>query len=549
MIYKSPFVFLSFLSAFNAAIGPQHVVKASPLEASCSVAQLSKALPENATILSAEFLPAGGSYGEGAANPAFPLIPTDLPETCVVLVNVTTSETSSYRFGLFLPTTTWNQRYLTVGNGGFSGGINWIDMGAGIRYGFSVASTDMGHNSSMLDITWALGQPEKQLDFGFRATHGTTVLAKQLTESFYASKIKYSYYSGCSTGGRQGLKDAQLYPEDFNGLLVGAPAWWTAHLQTWTAKVGTYNLPQGAANHIDASLYPQIAADVVAQCDSADGVVDGIISAPHQCHLEADRLLCNDKNTTTCITPEQAQTVRNIHSNYTIDGEFAFPGLEVGSEGEWFNLLSGPEPASLGLQYIQNMLLEDPDWPWQNYTDSLVALADEKDPGNVTADDFDGMSRYLTTGGKVLLYHGLADGLIPTGSSTHFYNTMTRVLADAGEVLADSLRLFLIPGLHHCFGTSVNAPWYIAGPNQAGTTGTSTFSVPQFTDPKHDALMALMNWVEKGVSVESLIATTWNNSSEPLSGVLRQRPICPYPQSAVLKDAENINKAEAWVCE
>ncbi|KAL1862890.1 hypothetical protein Daus18300_008220 [Diaporthe australafricana] len=534
---------LLLLGLLGGALGSP---TSAPNNTSCTISSLSQALPDNAVVLSADFVPSGGSYGEGSANPAFPINPTDLPATCAVLVNVTTSPTSSYRFGLFIPTTTWNKRYLTVGNGGFSGGINWIDMGAGVRYGFAVASTDMGHNSSMLDITWALGQPEKQLDFGFRATHGTTVLSKQLVESFFATSIEYSYYSGCSTGGRQGLKDAQLYPDDFDGLLIGAPAWWTTHLQTWTAKVGTYNLPQGAANHIDPEHFPSLAQDVVAQCDAADGVVDGIISAPHACQIDTDKLLC-DASGSSCVNDAQAQTIRNIYSNYTIDGNYTFSGLEVGSEGEWANLLSGPEPATLGLQYIQNMLLNDPDWQWQNYNDSLVALADEKDPGSVTADDFQAMAQYLANGGRIIMYHGLADGLIPTGSSVHFYEALAREVGNS-NTLSDSFRFFLVPGMHHCFGTSTDAPWYIAGPNQAQMTGTSTFSVPGFSDPKHDAFMALIDWVEEGKAVDNLVATTWVQPNNTSSGVLRQRPICQYPTSAVLEHPEAVNLSDSWVC-
>jgi feruloyl esterase len=536
---------LIFLLVVGAA--SQYLSKA-PTPGSCSAESLLGALPENAALLSVDFVPAGGTYGEGAENLAYPVNPTNLPATCAVLVNVTTSEASSYRFGLFLPSTTWNSRYLTVGNGGFAGGINWIDMGAAIRYGFAVASTDLGHNSSMLDITWALREPEKQLDFGFRATHGTTVIAKKLAETFYASKIQYSYYSGCSTGGRQGLKNAQLYPGDFDGLLIGAPAWWTTHLQTWTTKVGTYNVPQGASNHIDPELFSLLAADIVDQCDAVDGVIDGIISAPHECALEVDYLLCNATNA-GCLTSGQKRTVSNIHADYTIDGRFTFPGLELGSENEWLPLLSGPEPASLGLQYIQNMLLDDPEWPWENYNDSLVVLADRKDPGNITADDFAAMSQYLAGGGKVLMYHGMADGLIPTGSSTYFYEAVAQSSRGACVNLSESFRLFLLPGLHHCIGTSVDAPWYIAGPNQAGAVGTSIFSVPEFPDPRHDAMMALMEWVENGIAVDRLVATTWVNATDTQSGVLRQRPICQYPMSAVLKDSSAVNQEEAWLCE
>ncbi|KAM0179017.1 hypothetical protein ACHAPC_008173 [Botrytis cinerea] len=513
----APNLYLFFMLALIVFSGSPAAASNSKL---CSIAVLSKALPENATILSTDFILPGQSHGEGAANPAFPTNPTDLPATCAVLVNVTTSETSSYRFGLFLPITTWNERYLTVGNGGFSGGINWLDMGAGVRYGFAVASTDMGHNSTMTDITWALGQPEKQLDFGFRATHGTTVIAKRLTETFYASKINYSYYSGCSTGGRQGLKDAQLFPDDFDGLLIRS-----------------------------SGMVDDTPSDVDCQsgiCDASDGVTDGIISAPHECRLDVDRLLCNTTN--TCISPEQAQTVQNIHSNYTINGQFTFPGLEIGSEGEWNVLLSGPEPAPLGVQYIQNMLLDDPQWSWQDYTDSLVALADDENPGDVTADDFAAMSQYLSNGGKVLMYHGMADGLIPTGSSTYFYESVAREIAGHSNI-SDSFRLFLVPGLHHCVGTSVDAPWYFAGANQAGILGTSILSVPGFEGSKHDALMALMEWVENGRTVETIVATTWINATDSTSDVLRQRPLCPYPARASLKNSDIMNSADAWVCE
>ncbi|KAL6405886.1 putative feruloyl esterase b protein [Ilyonectria robusta] len=513
----------------------------------CSAVSLSRALPDNAKVLSAVAVPAGGSYGEGSANLAYPTNQTNMPATCTVVVNVTTSKTSSHRFGLFMPTTTWNQRYLTVGNGGFSGGINWLDMGAGLQYGFAVASTDMGHNSSMFDITWALGETEKRLDFGFRATHGTTVMAKKLVESFYASKIKHSYYSGCSTGGRQGLKEAQLYPEDFDGMLIGAPAWWTSHLQAWTTKLGIYNLPEGAANHIDASLYPILAAEAVSQCDAADGLSDGIISAPHKCLFNLNKMLCSDCKTSNCLTTEQAQTVKNIYSDYVIGGKLTFPGLEIGSEGQWGVSISGSEPASLGLQYIQYMLLDNPSWPWEKYNDSIVALADKKDPGDCTADNYAAMAGYRARGGKVLMYHGMADALISTGSSTHFYESVATTLGGMIK-LSNWFRFFLVPGLQHCSGTAVDAPWYFAGGNQAGAIGTGVFSVPGFTDPKHDAMMALMDWVEKGTPVDRIVATTWVRATDPSSGVLRQRPICPYPSHAAYSGKGDVNAATSWVC-
>lgn len=307
----------------------------------CSVTAFSDVLPVNAAVLSAVSVPAGSTYGEGAADIAYPRNPTNLPEACAVVVNVTTSSESSYRFGIFLPTE-WNSRFLQVGNGGFSGGINWLDMGAGIRYGFAVASTDTGHNSTSGDVTWALNNPGRKADFGYRAIHGSTTLGKALTESFYRKQIEYSYYSGASTGGRQGLREAQYCPESFDGLLIGAPAWWTSHMQPWTTKIATYNLPKSDPKAIPPQMFNTIAAEVIKQCDAVDGVTDGIVSAPDLCKLDLSTLDCGNAhaNASACLSSLQLETVRNVYADYYAEGKFAFPGLEVGSEAQVSNLQS-----------------------------------------------------------------------------------------------------------------------------------------------------------------------------------------------------------------
>ena len=145
-----------------------------------------------------------------------------------------------------------------------------------------MVSTDTGHNSTSSDARWGLNAPEKKEDFGYRAIHGSTVLGKSLTEAFYNQTIAYSYYAGSSTGGRQGLREAQYSPDSFDGLLIGAPAWWTSHLQPWETKLGSFNLPESAANHINASLFSIIGLEVIKQCDGVDGVIDGIVSSPEQ---------------------------------------------------------------------------------------------------------------------------------------------------------------------------------------------------------------------------------------------------------------------------
>ncbi|KAI0794058.1 feruloyl esterase-like protein B precursor [Fomes fomentarius] len=516
----------------------------------CSVDALQRALPSNATVLSAVPVESNGTFGQGAADLEFPTNPTNLPALCAVYVNVTSSTTSSFRFGLFLPSI-WNHRFLAVGNGGFGGGVNWLDMGAGVGYGFAVVSTDTGHNATGDDGLWAKGAPEMVNDWGFRSIHGSVELAKKLTTAFYGSQIKFSYYSGCSTGGRQGIRNAQLFPEDFDGVLAGAPAWWTSHLHTWTTKLGTYNLPLDGSNHIPPTLFSIIGTEVLKQCDPQDGLTDNIISDPLGCNFNPGTLLCTPtSNSSACLTPDQLSTLYKIYSPYVdTNVTFVFPGPALGSEAQWIAFLGefNGEPSSLGIDYIRFFLGLN-DFQSQDFDFSIVQLADRLDPGNATADAFD-MSAFKQRGGKLLHYHGWADALIPTGSSLYFYNHVAQALLPKGITLDDWYRFFLVPGMQHCSGSpaDVNAPWYFAGASQAGVLGTGVHSVPRFEDSRHDALLALMEWVEEGRVVEEIVATKFADD-DTTKGVERQRPLCAYPKQAAFKGSGDVNIAENWEC-
>ncbi|EKG20365.1 Tannase/feruloyl esterase [Macrophomina phaseolina MS6] len=383
--------------------------------------------------------------------------------------------------------------------------------------------------------------------------HGSVELAKKLTTAYYASDIKYSYYSGCSTGGRQGLRSAQLFPDDFDGVLAGAPAWWTTHLQTWTAKMGTYNLPLNGSNRIPPSLFTAIGAEVLKQCDGQDGLVDTIISDPRACTFNPDALLCSptSTNTSTCLTPAQLDTLYKIYNPYVdTNNTFVFPGLALGSESQWTVLLGTPtgEPLSYGTDYIR-YFLDLPSFQYQDFDYSIIQRADALDPGNATADAYD-LRPFRARGGKLLHYHGWADALIATGSSIYFYEQVLRTLVPAGVGLDDWYRFFLVPGMQHCAGTpsDVNAPWYFAGANQAADLGTGVSGVPGFRDGRHDALLALMAWVEEGTVVEELVATKFVDE-DVTKGVERQRPLCAYPKRAVYKGTGDVDSAESWECE
>ncbi|KAL8406314.1 hypothetical protein RB596_004963 [Gaeumannomyces avenae] len=527
----------------SAALGQAQGLAAPVLD--CSAEALAGALPANATIESVAPVSAGGTYGEGSRNIAYPTQPEGLPDLCAVVVKVKSSDISSYRFGAFLPAG-WNGRFLEVGNGGFSGGINWLDMGARVRAGFAVVSTDTGHSSTSGDVTWATNEEVKE-DWGHRAIHGSAVAGKQLAKAYYGQAARFSYYAGCSTGGRQGLREAQLYPDTFDGILAGAPAWWTSHLQTWTLRQGALNLPADAPSHIPPQLFPVLAAEVRRQCDGADGVGDGIISQPDKCKLDLSTIRCpSDAAGSDCLTAAQIETASKSHADYVIDGTYAFSGLELGSEDIWAFLMGGSSPSTYGTQYVQYMLLNNPSWDWRDYNDTIVALADARNPGRATADGFD-MSAYKKQGGKVIMYHGMSDALIATGSSTHFYKTVGAA-TPGSERFADWFRFFLVPGMGHCSGTSVDAPWYIGGASQQGSLSADVTQVPTL-ETGHDALLALMTWVERGTAPDKIVATSFGNSRAPNLQASRQRPLCPYPAVAAYDGRGDVNSAESWTCQ
>ncbi|KAG8627699.1 hypothetical protein KVT40_003572 [Elsinoe batatas] len=516
----------------------------------CTNEAFAPLLPSNARIVQTARLGENSTFQVPSSNIAHPRSPTGLPALCAVQVNVISSNSSAYEFGLFLPDK-WNNRFIAVGNGGFAGGINWLDVGQVVRYGFASMSTDTGHDSTSGDGTWALNAEEMKNDWGYRSLHGSVVIAKQLTEAFYDCAPSYNYYSGCSTGGRQGLRDLQLYPEDFDGVLAGAPAWWTYRLQTWTVKAGTYNLPADGSNRIPPSFFPVLEREILRQCDAQDGLRDTIISDPRRCNLFLDTLLCgpNSTNTTTCLTAPQLQTLTNIYTDYIETNQtFIFPRVEPGSEATFQVLFGGTTPNPLGQQYVQYFLLNDPTWTYDQFSLATVQLAESVDPGNATADDFD-LRPFKARGGKLLMYHGHADSFISSGSSRVFYENVYRTLYPSERGLNDFFRLFYVPGMLHCGGTSPlsSAPWYFAGAGQAGDlVEDGVYSVPGFEDPKHDALLALMEWTEKGTAPEKLVATRWRNDTIAL-GVERQRPVCVFPKQARFRGGD-ANEAGNWEC-
>lgn len=303
-------------------------------------------------------------------------------------------------------------------------------------------STDTGHDSSVFgNASWATN-PEAVKDWAWRAMHLSVVAAKCVVEAYYGKDIKYSYYNGCSTGGRQGLKEIQAFPDDFDGAVIGAPAWWTVHLQLWNIQTTLYNYPDNATGYIPSELFSVIAAESLKQCDPQDGLIDHIISDPRGCNLRIETLLCGEGNTTNCLTSAQLNTLHHYYNDWVIGNqEFVFPHFEIGSESLWGG---GSSP---DLDYVRYFLglgtnFTADDWDPQY----LVPLSEAVNPGNATAGDFD-LSPFYNKDGKIIHYHGLSDNSIATGSSVYYYEHVRRTLKPKGIDLDDFYRMFLIPGM------------------------------------------------------------------------------------------------------
>lgn len=371
--------------------------------------------------------------------------------------------------------------------------------------------------------------------------HGSITSAKAITKAYYAGDINFSYYASCSTGGRQGLKEIQLNPESFDGVIVGAPAWWTTHLQTWTLKQGLTNFPASTPSYIPPNLFQTIANEMIKQCDTQDGVRDGIVADPFGCNFDFNQLLCRPgQNTTTCLTMAQIETAQKLYSPYLDANQtLLFPGITLGTSAAALSA----KPSGLGIDFLQDWIFNDTNWDFTTFDIKDVGLADMINPGGATADDFD-LSPFEKRGGKLIHYHGLADNLIPSGSSQYFYNQVYRTLTAKGLGVDDFYRFFFIPGMGHCSGAPV-APWYIGGGNQH--VAGASHSVPGFADPKHDVIMAIMAWVEQGKAPDQLIATKFRNDTVS-SGVESQRPLCPYPKQAQYVGHGDTNRPDSWKC-
>ena len=487
----------------------------------------------NTTITSAQSVAAGAfTPPTGSAAPY-----KELPGFCRVIGVIKPTSDSDIRFEVWMPSSDWNGKFHGIGNGGFAGTITYTGLGGALARGYAAASTDTGHATT--DASWALGHPEKIVDYGYRAVHEMTEKAKSIIKAFYGSGPKRSYFASCSNGGRQALMEAQRYPNDYDGLIAGAPANYFTQILSgfaWNMQA-TMNDP---ASYIPGSKLKAIEAAALAACDARDGVTDGVIDDPTKCNFDPSTLLCKEAESDSCLTEKQVIALKKIYAGpRNSNGERIVPGFLPGGEtgpGGWIWITGAERAKALQLfftsQTFANMIYNDPKWDFKTFNlDRDSKLADEKLGPILNATDTN-LKAFRARGGKLILYHGWSDAALPPVNTINYFQG---VAAKLGQREAGSfIRLFMAPGMQHCFG----------GP---GPSSFGQFVTVVKSDPKHDMTLALERWVEEGIAPDQIIAAK-PQGQDPKGPVTRTRPLCAYPQLARYKGSGSTDDASNFVC-
>ena len=424
-------------------------------------------------------------------------------------------------FALKLPTR-WNERFEMVGNGGTAGIINFASVDGAVRKGFAAVSTDTGHDAVKEPLaSFAYVTPEnpngkrKLHDFAYLSVHETAVLAKRMIQTYYGAAPKFSYWVGCSTGGRQGMQEAQRYPEDFDGLVIGAPGLYLTGNVTRRLWVGQAQTGAGA---IPPEKLPRLAQAVYAKCDGVDGLKDGIIDDPRRCDFKPSRDLPKGEEG---FSEAQIAALEKIYGGpRTSKGQSLFPGEPVGAELVWADNLTPPAKVVLprSESQMKMAILDPPPGPSWNYMmfnfdtdpERTLKAAAELNPRNPD------LGPLQKRGGKILHYSGWGDQQVNPFPGIEYYETVSKRMG--ASQTRDFYRLFMVPGMFHCTG----------GPG-CGTV---------------DWLAAVMDWVEKGTAPQQL------TGAHVEAGITtRTRPLCPYPQVARYRGTGSVDEAASFACQ
>jgi feruloyl esterase len=472
----------------------------------------SLSLPE-ATVDSAQLVSAGaftqpgGRAGRGGN--AF----AELPAFCRVALTAKPSSDSDIKIEVWLPADNWNSKYQAVGNGAWTGAIGYAAMADALRHGYATSSTDTGHAGG--SASFAMGHPEKAVDFAYRSEHEMVLKSKAIVGAFYGSAPKHSYWNGCSAGGRQALKEAQMFPSDFDGIIAGSPGFDWSGRSAQAVRIA--QMLENEALRFKPGQLKRLHDAALDACDAGDGLKDGLISNPVACKFDPKVVQCKDPGTDgpDCLTPAQVDVVRAIYSPLK-SGRREIAGLAPGSEIQWTDLGWSVSARATGLEHYRYLVYDDPAWTIAKFNAATDPVKLEQgESGKIDARNPD-MKAFFARGGKLLMYHGWADPQITPLNAISYFDQVVKASGGANKVNA-SFRLFVAPGMAHCGGGE--------GPNDFDKVGT------------------LEQWVEKGKAPDMIVASHAKGGA-----VDRTRPLCPYPQIAAYKGSGSIDEAANFVC-
>jgi feruloyl esterase len=497
----------------------QRTAAASAPKACADLAALSIA---NTSIASAQAVAAGAFE---SPVPGFQNLPgadyTKLPSFCRVAGSIAPSADSDIRFEIWLPEQNWNGKFMQTGNGGAAGSIVYSSLADPLARGYAVANTDTGHQGGIGDFAWAAAHPERLTDYQYRAVHELTVVGKAVTSARYGRDPEKSYWVGCSTGGRQGLKEAQRFPDDYDAIVAGAPANnWSALMAFSIHAQRNMTTPDG----LPASKVGILKEAAIAACDAHDGVKDRVIGDTRSCAFDPASTQCAAGQTEHCLTAAEVAAAKRIYAGVvTKAGEVLIPGTGPGSEPLWA-AYSSPQ-FSIGSNYFRNVVARDPSWDPASFdADTDVARAEAHDAGAAKAMDPD-LSAFLESGGKLVLYHGTTDGLIPYRNTVNYYESVVQKLG--ADAVRDRVALYLVPGMDHCAGgEGASAIDWIDTLERFDASGKPPSSIAA----RHPA-------------VPSGIPGAPAAPAKPFT-----RPVCLYPQIAKYRGSGDEADAASWEC-
>ncbi len=468
--------------------------------------------------------------------------PGKLPAFCRVAGVFHPTSDSIIKFEVWMPEQGWNGRLLGVGNGGFAGTIGYRQLAAMLARGYAVAGSDAGHEADAEDAAFAYHHPEKVVDFGWRAVHLTAVHAKELLAAFYGKPQQKAYFDACSDGGREALMEAQRFPDDYDGILAGAPANNWAHMVSSGVDVAQTTL-RDPAGYISSLKTPAISQAALSACDAQDGVKDGIISNPESCHFDPSVLLCKNGDSLSCLTAPQLTTLKKLYSGGVDSrGKSIFPGFVPGDEaGSWKSWILGDGPGGGGgpnyaNNYFRYMVNGDPAWSVLNASiDDSLRQAVAKTSAAIDSMDPD-LGAFAAKGGKLIVYHGWNDPAISPWNSINYYKSVQQKMGP--DAASKVMQLYMVPGMEHCIGGP--------GPNLFGQ-----LSAPGAGGAGSGALDLLELWVEKDQQPTQILAMKplpAKDAAKDAAPAYMVRPLCPYPQKAVYDGSGDPNAAASFKC-